>query len=84
VSLFADATRERIAELTHYFLSHGVSDPAEASHKAVVAIGERISQQANIMAFSDTFYLLGAGLVAALIATLMLKKPAQLASGGGH
>jgi DHA2 family multidrug resistance protein len=84
VSRFAEATRDRIAELTNYFLSHGVSDPAEASHKAIVAIGNRIRQQANIMAFSDTFYLLGVALVVALIATLLLKKPDRLESGGAH
>jgi DHA2 family multidrug resistance protein len=84
VSRFAEATRDRIAELTNYFLSHGLSDPAEASHKAIVAIGNRIRQQANIMAFSDTFYLLGVALVVALIATLLLKKPDRLESGGAH
>jgi DHA2 family multidrug resistance protein len=81
VSMFAEQTRERIAELTNYFLSHGVSDPAAASHKAIVAIGNRVAQQANILAFSDTFYLLGAALVVALIASLALKKPDHLESG---
>jgi DHA2 family multidrug resistance protein len=84
VSMFAEQTRERIAELTNYFLSHGVSDPAAASHKAIVAIGNRVAQQANILAFSDTFYLLGAALVVALIASLALKKPDHLESGGAH
>ncbi|HVY15463.1 MAG TPA: MDR family MFS transporter [Rhodopila sp.] len=84
VSVFQEATRARIDRLTDYFLAHGVSDPALATHKALVAIGKRIAQQANIMAFSDTFYLLGAALVGALIASLLLRKPGQMSAGGAH
>lgn len=84
VSVFQEATRARIDQLTQYFLTHGVSDPAVAAHKALVAIGSRVTQQANIMAFSDTFYLLGAALIGALLASLLLRKPAQLQAGGAH
>ncbi|MBY5839564.1 multidrug efflux MFS transporter [Rhizobium leguminosarum] len=84
VSVFEEATRDRIARLTGYFMSHGVSDQALASHKAVVAIALKIRKQANIMAFSDTFFLLGVALVVALLATLLLKKPGQLSGGGAH
>jgi DHA2 family multidrug resistance protein len=84
VSLFEEATRARLAQLTTYFLHHGISDLATAQHKAVVAVALRVRQQANIMAFGDTFYLLGIALVVALIATLMLKKPGHLSGGGAH
>jgi DHA2 family multidrug resistance protein len=84
VSLFNEATRARIDQLTQYFLSHGISDRAEATHKAIVAIGLKVSEQANIMAFSDTFYLLGVALVIALFASLMLKKPDHIEAGGAH
>jgi MFS transporter, DHA2 family, multidrug resistance protein len=84
VSLFEQATRARIEKLTQYFMSHGVADHAEASHRAVVAIGRIVQKQASILAFSDTFYLLGAALIVALIAALLLKKPGQLESGGAH
>ena len=84
VSLFEQATRARIEKLTQYFMSHGVVDHAEASHRAVVAIGRIVQKQAFILAFSDTFYLLGAALIVALIAALLLKKPGQLESGGAH
>jgi DHA2 family multidrug resistance protein len=60
ISTFDEATRVRIQQLTGYFLAHGTSDQALAAHKAVVAIALRVRQQANIMAFSDTFSLLGA------------------------
>src|SRR6267378_1555139 len=84
VSLFEQATRARIEKLTQYFMSHGVADHAEASHRAVVAIGRIVQKQAFILAFSDTFYLLGAALIVALIAALLLKKPGRLESGGAH
>jgi DHA2 family multidrug resistance protein len=84
ISAFNEATRARIGALTRYFLGHGVPDPAEATHKAIGAIALRVRREANIMAFSDTFYLLGVALVIALIASLLLKKPDHIEAGGGH
>jgi DHA2 family multidrug resistance protein len=84
VPLIAQATQERLAQLTDYFLAHGVTDPAVAAHKAAIAIGLRIRQQANIMAFSDTFFLLGVALVVALAATLLLKNPGRVEGGAAH
>ncbi|CAN7743507.1 MDR family MFS transporter [Rhizobium sp. LjRoot258] len=83
ISIFEEATRNRVAKLTTYFMNHGVSDQATATHKAIVAIASSVRKQANIMAFSDAFFLLGAGLVVALFATLLLKKPSGQMSGGG-
>jgi MFS transporter, DHA2 family, multidrug resistance protein len=84
VSMLEQATRTRIEQLTQYFMSHGVADHAEATHRALVAIGKIVQKQANILAFSDTFYLLGAALIVALVAALLLKKPDRLESGGAH
>ncbi|MFS8115442.1 DHA2 family efflux MFS transporter permease subunit [Rhizobium jaguaris] len=84
VTVFDEATRTRIAQLTAYFMNHGVSDVATAQHKAIVAVALRLREQANIMAYSDTFYLLGVALVAALIASLLLKKPGHIEGGGAH
>src|SRR6266704_6441224 len=84
VSLLEQATRTRIEQLTQYFMNHGVADQAAATHRALVAIGKIIQKQAYILAFSDTFYLLGAALIVALMAALLLKKPDHLASGGAH
>ncbi len=83
VSLLEEATRNRIAQLTQYFMNHGVADQAEAAHRATAAIGKVVQKQAYILAFSDTFYLLGVALIIALVATLVLKKPGQFAGGGG-
>ncbi|GIQ75211.1 MDR family MFS transporter [Bradyrhizobium sp. RD5-C2] len=84
VSLFEQATRTRIDQLTQYFMNHGVLDRVDAAHRAYVAIGKIVQKQAFIMAFSDTFYLLGAALIVALVATLLLKRPDHVEAGGGH
>jgi DHA2 family multidrug resistance protein len=84
VSLFNEVTRARLADLVRYFTARGVSDPAEAWHKAVVAIGGTVQQQAFVMAFADTFFLIGAALIAALVATVLLKKPDHIEAGAGH
>jgi DHA2 family multidrug resistance protein len=84
VSMLEQATRNRIDQLTQYFINHGIADHAEATHRAVIAIGRIVQKQAFILAFSDTFYLLGAALIVALMAALLLKKPDHLASGGAH
>jgi DHA2 family multidrug resistance protein len=84
ISLFEQATRERIDQLTLYFINHGVADHAAAAHRAIVAIGKIVQKQAFVMAFSDTFYLLGVAMVIALIAALLLKKPDHVEAGGAH
>jgi MFS transporter, DHA2 family, multidrug resistance protein len=84
VSIFEQATRTRMEQLTQYFMNHGVIDHNDAMHRAYVAIGHVVQKQAFIQAFSDTFYLLGAALIVALIATLLLKKPDHMSSGGSH
>ena len=84
VSSLEQATRTRIEQLTQYFVNHGVTDRTEATHRALVAIGHIVQKQAFILAFSDTFYLLGATLIVALMAALLLKKPDHLESGGAH
>ena len=84
VSLFEQATRTRLEQLTQYFVNHGILDRADAVHRAYVAIGRIVQKQAYILAFSDTFYLLGAGLIVALIATLFLKKAGPASAGGAH
>lgn len=84
VSVFEQATRTRLERLTQYFINHGVLDRADAAHRAYVAIGHVVQKQAYILAFSDTFYLLGMALIVALIAVLFLKKPGHVSAGGAH
>lgn len=84
VSVFEQATRTRLEQLTQYFINHGVLDRADAAHRAYVAIGHVVQKQAYILAFSDTFYLLGMALIVALIAVLFLKKPGHVSAGEAH
>jgi MFS transporter, DHA2 family, multidrug resistance protein len=84
VSMFEQATRAKIEKLTQYFMAHGVLDPSDASHRAYVAVGKIVQKQAFILAFSDMFFLLGLALIAALAASLLLKKPGHLEAGGAH
>src|ERR1700730_17153384 len=84
VSILEQATRTRIEQLTQYFVNHGVADRAEATHRAIVAVGITVQKQAFILAYSDTFYLLGAALIVALMAALLLKKTDHLEGGGAH
>jgi MFS transporter, DHA2 family, multidrug resistance protein len=84
VSPFAEATRTRITQLSDYFMAHGLADPAQARHEAVVAIGRTVHQQASIMGYGDTFYLLGAILVVGVAATLCLRRVEGGSGGGAH
>jgi MFS transporter, DHA2 family, multidrug resistance protein len=84
VSMLEQATQARVEKLTQYFMSHGVIDRIDAARRAYVAIGKIVQKQAFILAFSDLFLLLGAALIVALAASMMLKKPGQLDAGGAH
>ena len=55
-----------------------------ARHEAIVALGKLVKQQAYVMAFSDTFAVIGIVLVLAGIAILLTGKPKGAAAGGGH
>src|SRR5271156_3499103 len=84
VTLYREEVRQRIADLTNYFLSHGISDPATAKHQAIVAIGNIVKRQALIMGFSDTFAVIGVILAIAAIALLFARKPKVGAGAGAH
>jgi DHA2 family multidrug resistance protein len=83
VSLTEPATRNRLADLQQYFMSHGVPDPAGAAHRAMIAIGQTIRAQATIMGYADSFALLGGTLLCAALLTLLLRK-GTAAGGAGH
>jgi MFS transporter, DHA2 family, multidrug resistance protein len=84
VTIYRDEVRQRITDLTNYFISHGVADPAAAKHQAIVAIGNTVKRQALIMGFSDTFAVIGVILAIAAVALLLARKAKPGAAGGGH
>ena len=83
VTIYSEATRDRVAQLTNYFLSHGVSDTAAAQQKAVVALGNAVHRQALVMGFSDAFGVIGVVLLLAAVAVLFARRvrPGAQASG---
>jgi DHA2 family multidrug resistance protein len=84
VTVYRDEVRQRITDLTNYFISHGVADPAAARHQAIVAIGNTVKRQALIMGFSDTFAVIGVILAIAAVALLLARKAKAGAAGGAH
>jgi len=84
VTLARDEVRDRLAQTTNYFLAHGVSDPAVASQKAIVALGQIVRRQALILGFSDTFAVIGVVLAIAAFALLLTRKAQPGGGAGAH
>ena len=84
VTLGREEVRNRIAELTNFFITHGVPDPAAARQQAIIALGKAVKQQALVMGFSDTFAALGAVLVLASFAVLFTRKVKAAGGGAAH
>jgi len=84
VSVFNEATRQRLAGLTNYFLTHGVSDLGQAKHEAVVAIGRIVRKQATVMGYSDAFMVMGVALVVSFGLALLLKGTRTVSAGDAH
>ena len=82
VTLGREEVRTRIAQMTDYFMAHGVPDPAGARQQAIVALGKAVKHQALVMGYSDAFAIIGAVLVIAAIAVLLTRKVRRAASGG--
>ncbi|RFB79137.1 DHA2 family efflux MFS transporter permease subunit [Methylovirgula sp. 4M-Z18] len=80
ITLTNEIVRQRIDQMTAYFMAHGVSDQAAATHQAIVALGSSVKRQALIMGFSDTFAVIGMLLALAAIVVLFARK---VASGSG-
>jgi DHA2 family multidrug resistance protein len=85
VDLGREEVRNRIAEMTRYFLNHGVADPAAAHQQAIIALGKVVKRQALVLGFSDTFMVLGVVLLLSAAAILLTRKTkAAVAGGGAH
>ncbi len=85
VTLNRDEVRQRISEMTGYYMSHGISDAATAQHQAIVALGKIVKRQALVLGFSDTFAVIGVMLAIAAVSLLFARK-AQIGAGaaGAH
>ena len=74
VTIYRDDVRQRIDQMTNYFMAHGVSDLAAAQHQAIVALGKTVKRQALVMGFSDTFAVIGVMLAIAAVVVLFARK----------
>ena len=74
VTLGREEVRNRIAQMTDFFLAHGVPDPAAAHQQAIIALGNAVKHQALVMGFSDTFAVIGVVLVLAATAVAFTRK----------
>jgi DHA2 family multidrug resistance protein len=83
VNLYSETVRDRIAAMTGYFQSRGVSDVAAAHNQAVIALGHAVRRQALIMGFSDAFAVLGVMLILAA-GFIMLTRKGQASGAGAH
>jgi MFS transporter, DHA2 family, multidrug resistance protein len=84
VTLGREEVRTRIAQMTDYFMAHGVPDPAAARQQAVVALGNAVKHQALVMGFSDTFAVIGAVLLFAAVAVMFTRKVTAGGGGAAH
>jgi MFS transporter, DHA2 family, multidrug resistance protein len=84
VTLARDEVRQRLAEMTDYFVAHGVTDRAAAAHDAVAYLGNVVRRQALIMGFSDTFVVIGVLLAAAALALLFARRSQSGSAAGAH
>lgn len=84
VTLARDEVRDRINQTAGYFMAHGVSDPAVATQKAIIALGRIVRRQALILGFSDTFAVIGVVLAIAAIALLLTRKTSAGGGAGAH
>jgi DHA2 family multidrug resistance protein len=74
VTLSRETVRDRIDQLTSYFTTQGITDPAAAHNQAIVALGKLVRRQSLIMGFSDTFAVLGVLVLAAAVVVVLTKK----------
>jgi DHA2 family multidrug resistance protein len=83
VTLGREEVRNRISQMTDFFLAHGVPDPAAARQQAIIALGNAVKRQALVMGFSDTFAVIGVMLVLAAVAVAFTRK-AKGSGAGAH
>jgi MFS transporter, DHA2 family, multidrug resistance protein len=82
ISLYNQATQQRLDELTQLFVSRG-ADLITAQDRALKSIDNIIRRESFVLAFNDCFYFIGFALLLSGVAILFLKKVKVGAGGGG-
>ncbi len=65
VSLFSSAVQEQLGVLTGYFLTHS-GDPVAAQQQALVTLDHVVRREAYVMAYADSFFMLGCVLLGSI------------------
>ena len=84
VTTAREAVRQRLDQMTNYFMAHGVSDHAAAQHQAVIALGRTVKRQALVMGFSDTFAVIGIMLAVAAVVVLLARRGQGGSTAAAH
>jgi DHA2 family multidrug resistance protein len=83
VSVYAEATRDRLAQVSAFFLSKG-ADAGSAHMQAVIAIDRSVRRQSFLMSYNDCFVVLGCILLSSGVAVFFMRKAQVAGGGGGH
>jgi DHA2 family multidrug resistance protein len=84
VSLSNPITRDRLDQLTQYFLTR-TGDPVTAQNQAYATLSNLVRREANVMAFNDCFFFMGCALLLGAVLALFFKKVKPTAGGAaGH
>jgi DHA2 family multidrug resistance protein len=82
VSLFSQATQERLAALTQYFVSLGANS-VTAGRQALAALAGTVRREAFVMSYGDCFLIVGVVMIA-VIAFVWFCRPVKGAAGAAH
>jgi DHA2 family multidrug resistance protein len=82
VTLYAEATRERLAAITNALISRGEL-PALAQTKAVAVLNGIVTTQALMLSFEQLFLLFGTAFVLSLPLLLLMRTNKGVHAGGG-
>jgi len=83
ISLADPETQNRIQSLTQYFTTRG-ADIIAAHEQALKMLSNLVRRESYVMAFNDSFLLVGSLLLLTVVTVFLLKKPASLDSAGAH
>lgn len=73
VTPYGTSVESFLSQMQEYFLAHGAGDAESARHQAEVLLGSLVQRQSSIMAFSDTFYVLGLILSVAAVVVMLTR-----------
>ena len=75
----AARTQERIAMLMAGMQS-AIADPSVARGRVLMSLAAQVRREAYVSAYADAFWIVGVGLILALSAVLLLRKPRPMAA----